>query len=1138
MFNAKVFNNIKVHTQYSVCEGAIKIEDLSNHCKENKIQNIGICDSYNLCGALEFAEKVSKSGTQPIIGTQINFSLGTTIGRLPLFCTSSLGYKNLIKLSSKSYLDSDEKSDPHCKISELKNINQDLILFSGNLYGFFGILFKLNKMKQIEESINELKKIFKDRFYLEIQRHNEPGEDNFENFIIELSLKYEVPLIATQEVFYLSKDMYEAHDALICIGQKNFINETNRIRYSNQHYLKKNEELFELFKDIPEALENNYNFSYRFNFKPKKSEPVLPTIQTKENVTVEEELLSQANEGLKNRLNNFILKDNKDKDSKETFKLYQDRLTHEINIINSMNYSGYFLIVSDYIRWAKKNNIPVGPGRGSGAGSLVAYALDITDIDPIEFDLIFERFLNPDRISMPDFDIDFCEEKRNLIFEYLKSKYKNGVAHIITFGKLKARMALRDVGRVLGLPYGHVDRISKMIPFDPSRPLSLQESIDREPRFKEEIRNNKKVEKLIELSLKLEGLNRNMATHAAGVVIAGENLSEQVPLYKDHSANLILPSTQFDMHSSENAGLVKFDILGLTALTVIHKTIKMLSQKKINLDISKVNIQDQNVFKLLTTGETTGLFQLESTGVRDTLRQMKPTEFNDIVALVALYRPGPMGNIPIYNECKNGQKKPDYIHETLEKILKPTYGIIIYQEQVMQIAQTLAGFTAGEADILRRAMGKKKRAELEKQKEKFVAGAIKNGIKKDVANYVFTKIEPFADYGFNKSHAVAYAFIAYQTAYLKTYHKEEFIAASMSTTLTNTSKLREYVEELKRLKVEVVRPSINNCFAEFKAETNKIFYGLGAIKSVGFEAISNIVNEREKNGKFKSFLDFINRVNPKDVNKLQLEGLVKSGAFDEIDLNRRKLVESIPKIISTIKSKHDEKISNQSNLFDSDSNKENENFEFETFDKWSSKELLAEEFNSLGFYISDHPLNEYKEFFTQLAIDPYKDFINSSKSEALVAGTIMSIQEKKSAKGTSFAIVKFSDNHSEFEIFLFSDLLILNRDKLKESNSFVLTLQKDRVNAETGQRRINIKKLVDLSDIVNKTYKSVSIELSDKKKIKELNELLSKNGETKINLVLNENSKNYKFELEQARKFDFNLFSVIKNKEYVKKISF
>ena len=1138
MPNVKVFNNFKIHTQYSICEGAIKIDDLANHCKENKIPNIGICDSYNLCGALEFAEKVSKIGTHPLIGTQINFTLENTIAKLPLFASTSLGYKNLIKLSSISYLDSDEKTDPHCKINVLKNNNDGLILLSGNHHGFFGKLFKLNKLKQIEETVRELKNIFKDRFYLEIQRHNETGEENYENFIIKLSEISQIPLIATQEVFYIKKEMYEAHDALVCIGQKDFVDNPNRLKFSDQHFLKKNEDMVTLFKDIPEALENNYNFPYRFNFKPKKTAPVLPTIKTEKNITVEEEILTQAKLGLKNKLDNYIFKKNLKLNRKETSKIYEDRLSHELNIINSMNYPGYFLIVSDYIRWAKNNNIPVGPGRGSGAGSLVAYCLDITDVDPIEFDLIFERFLNPDRISMPDFDIDFCEEKRNLVFEYLKSKYNNGVAHIITFGKLKARMAIRDMGRVLGLPYGHVDKISKMIPFDPSRPLSLQESIDREPRFKEEIRNNKKVEKLIELSLKVEGLNRNMATHAAGVVIAGENLSEQVPLYKDHSANLILPSTQFDMHSSENAGLVKFDILGLTALTVISKTIKMLSLKNTKIDISKIDLMDSNVFKLLSTGETTGLFQLESTGVRATLRQMKPTEFNDIVALVALYRPGPMSNIPTYNECKNGLRTPDYIHETLEKILKPTYGIIIYQEQVMQIAQTLAGFTAGEADILRRAMGKKKRIELERQKEKFISGALKNNIKKDVANYVFTKIEPFADYGFNKSHAVAYALIAFQTAYLKTYYKEEFIAASMSTTLTNTSKLREYVEELKRLKVEVVRPSINSCFAEFKAETNKIFYGLGAIKSVGFEAVSNIVNEREINGKFKTFTDFINRVDPKDVNKLQLEGLVKAGAFDEIDLNRKKLFKAIPKIIQTIKSKHDEKVSNQTNLFDEINNKDNETFEFEKTKPWSKKELLGEEFTSLGFYISDHPLNVYKEFFNQLEIVPYKDFVEGNKSEALVAGTVMSIIEKKSAKGNSYAIIKFSDNKSEFEIFLFSDLFSSNREKLKESNSFILTLHKEKNTNENTLTRVNIRKIAALSELVNKTYANVSIELDSKENLKELNELLKNNGETTINVILRDNNKNYSFELEKTRKFDFNLFSLIKEKEYVKKISF
>ena len=735
----------------------------------------------------------------------------------------------------------------------------------------------------------------------------------------------------------------------------------------------------------------------RFSFKPKKSKPILPSLSINKNTSVEKELLKQAKDGLKNRLKNFIFKKKLTKSHEEIEKIYTDRLSHELNIINSMDYSSYFLIVSDYIKWAKKNLIPVGPGRGSGAGSLVAYCLDITDLDPIEFDLIFERFLNPDRISMPDFDIDFCEEQRDKVFEYLKSKYKDGVAHIITFGKLKARMVLRDVGRVLGLSYGHVDRICKMVPFDPSRPLTLQESIDREPRFKEEIKQNFKVKKLIDLSLKLEGLNRNMATHAAGVVIAGNKLSEQFPLYVDQSSNLILPSTQYDMYSSENAGLVKFDLLGLKTLTVINKTLKRLKSKNINLQIETINLKDENVYNLLSTGETTGLFQLESTGMREAIKQMKPNRFDDIIALVALYRPGPMSNIPIYNDCKNKIKKPDYIHPTLEKILEPTYGIIIYQEQVMQIAQTLAGFTAAEADILRRAMGKKKKAELDKQKENFINGAIKNGISKDVANFVFTKIEPFAQYGFNKSHAAAYALIAYQTAYLKTYYKEDFIAATMSTELTNTSKLREFVEELKRLKIDIIRPSINKCFAEFKAETNQIYYGLGAIKNVGFEAISNIVNEREKNGKFKSLIDFISRVDSKDVNKLQLEGLVKSGAFDEFETNRNKIFVSIPKIIQQIKNINEDKKNKQTNLFDEKSDLKG-NFDFLKTEAWSKKELLSEEFKSLGFYISDHPLNDYKEVFDQLKIVSYKTFLQNNNKEALVAGTIMSIQEKKAQK--------------------------------------------------------------------------------------------------------------------------------------------
>ena len=1132
----KNFNNIKIHTQYSICEGAIKIDELAEYCKFNKIKSIGLADSYNLCGALEFSEKLSKVGTQPLIGTQINLRFNNIIGKITLYATSEHGYKNLTKLSSLSYLKNKEAEEPACEYNDLISNNKDLILLTGNYYNFFGKLFYANKIKDFEKIIASLKSHFKDRLYIEIQRHGETDEKNFENYLLNSSKILDIPLIATQEVFYINNDMHEAHDALTCIGEKNFIDDNNRFKYSNQHYFKKDEELLKLYSDIPEALENNYNFHLRFNYKPKKSKPILPSLADELNNSPEEALIEQANVGLINRIKNFILKKNPEKTQEQIKNIYEDRLSHELNIINSMNYASYFLIVSDYIKWAKKNSIPVGPGRGSGAGSLVAYCLDITDLDPIEYDLIFERFLNPDRISMPDFDIDFCEEKRDQVFEYLKTKYKDGVAHIITFGKLKARMVLRDVGRVLGLPYGHVDKICKMVPFDPSRPLTLQESIDREPRFKEEVRNNKKVKKLLELSLKLEGLNRNMATHAAGVVIAGNKLAEQFPLYVDHSSNLILPSTQYDMYSSENAGLVKFDLLGLKTLTVIDKTIKRLKLKNINLDISKINQNDEKVFSLLSTGETTGLFQLESTGMRDSIKQMKPNKFDDIIALVALYRPGPMSNIPIYNDCKNGIKEPDYIHPTLKEILKPTYGIIIYQEQVMQIAQTLAGFTAGEADILRRAMGKKKKAELDKQKERFINGALKNGIAKDVANFVFTKIEPFAQYGFNKSHAAAYALIAYQTAYLKTYHKEDFIAATMSTELTNTSKLREFVEELKRLDIEIIRPSINKSFSEFKAIDGKLFYGLGAIKSVGFQAISNIVKERERNGRYKTFVDFINRVDAKDVNKLQLEGLVKAGVFDVFDMDRNKILNSIPKIIQQIKNINDDKDNHQSSLFEGQENSQKE-FDFLPTQSWTQKELLTEEFKALGFYLSDHPLNEYETVFNQLEIIPYNQFYENNNNEGLVAGTIMSIQEKKSAKGTPYGIVKFSDKKGEFELFLFAEILISNRDKLKESESFVLTLQKDKISGDTTKKRINVRKILSLEEVVNKPYSKVTIQLKDNYNLEEIKDLLSTDGETEINLVIKEKNKLAYYSLQNNRKFDLKHLKALKAKEYVEKIT-
>ena len=830
------FNHLKVHTQYSICEGAIKIDSLKDFCKEKKIPCVGLSDTSNLCGALEFSENISKVGTQPIIGTQINFKFEDTIGLLPLFALNKNGYKKIIELSSKSYLENKSLLEPHLDINELYKDTDGLSLFSGTSHGLFGKLFDKGRFDEITKIYEKLASIFFDRFYLEIQRHGDKNEASFEKYNLNQSSKLEIPIIATNEVYYLNLDMHEAHDALTCIGTKTYINEKNRIKYSNQHYFKSDEEMSKLFSDLPEALENNYNLPFRCNFKPEFSKPVLPNISSEKDGNADQLLTKESEKGLKNKFLKIFKINNENLLTNKQFAIYKDRLDHELKIIIEMKYASYFLIVSDYIKWAKNNDIPVGPGRGSGAGSLVAWCLSITDVDPIKFNLIFERFLNPDRISMPDFDIDFCEEKRDLVFEYLTTKYKNSVAHIITFGKLKARMVIRDVGRVLGLPYGFVDSISKMIPFDPSRPLSLTECINSEPRLQKLIKEDNRVKKLTDLSLKLEGLNRNIATHAAGVVIADKKLTESIPLYKDTSADLLLPSTQFDMYSAENAGLIKFDFLGLKTLTVINKTQKLINKKNKDFTIENINFDDQKVFDLLSSGNTVGLFQLESTGMTEALMQMKPNHLEDIIALVALYRPGPMSNIPTYNDCKHGKQSPDYLHPYLEDILKPTYGVIIYQEQVMQIAQKLSGFTAGEADILRRAMGKKKRAELEKQKQRFIDGAVKNGIGKDIAAGIFLKIEPFAEYGFNKSHAAAYAIIAYQTAHLKTYYPNEFFSASMTMDISNQNKLSEFYEELKRLNINIVRPDINKCYADFRSSNDNFYYALGAIKNVLFIA--------------------------------------------------------------------------------------------------------------------------------------------------------------------------------------------------------------------------------------------------------------------------------------------------------------
>ena len=1128
--NNQKFNHLKIHTQYSICEGAIKIDKLKDFCKENKIQCLGLSDTSNLCGALEFAENISKVGTQPIIGTQINFKYEDTTGLLPLIALNEKGYKRIINLSSKSYLENDNLSDPHLDIKELLIETEGVIILSGTIHGLFGKLFEKGRLEEISKLYQAISKKFNDRFYLEIQRHGDQNEIAFEKFNLQQSSKLNIPIIATNEVYYLTNDMHEAHDALTCIGSKTYVNEKNRVKYSNQHYFKSDEEMSSLFSDLPEALKNNFNLPFRCNFRPQFSKPILPNISSEKDGSADLILKKDSFDGLKQKFLKIFKIEENDLETNENFLKYKDRLDHELKIIIEMKYPSYFLIVSDYIKWAKSNDIPVGPGRGSGAGSLVAWCLSITDVDPIKFNLIFERFLNPDRISMPDFDIDFCEEKRDLVFEYLTTKYKESVAHIITFGKLKARMVIRDVGRVLGLPYGFVDSISKMIPFDPSRPLTLTECINNEPRLQKLVKEDPRVKKLTDLSLKLEGLNRNVATHAAGVVIADKKLTETVPLYKDASANLLLPSTQFDMYSAENAGLIKFDFLGLKTLTVINRTQKLINKKIKDFKVEEIDYEDQKVFDLLSSGNTVGLFQVESAGMREALMKMKPNHLEDIIALVALYRPGPMSNIPTYNDCKHGRQQPDYLHPLLEEILKPTYGVIIYQEQVMQIAQKLSGFTAGEADILRRAMGKKKRAELEKQKQGFIAGALKNGIAKDVATGIFLKIEPFAEYGFNKSHAAAYAIISYQTAFLKNYYPKEFIAASMTMDISNQNKLSEFYEELKRLKVDVLRPDINECFADFRTVDNKFYYALGGIKAVGYEAISNVVKERTKNGKFQSINDFLNRVNPKDMNKLQLEGLVKAGAFDNINKNRHSLFDSIPNFILKTKNIFENKSANQIDLFSEDETSQNNIIN--EIDDWKFEERLSKEFEAVGFFISDHPLNQFTEIFDDYKIIDYSNFNSSDEiRDANIAATLLKVQERKTAKGNSYAVLKLTDLTSVFEIFIFSDILELNREILKEGNSLLLTLVKSISNDENRFKRINVQKIGSMMDLFNSPIKEVSFDINSEENLDEISKTLDEEGKTDVKFNMTVDNKTLKFKLKNTRNLDRKSLNLLRKRE-------
>ena len=823
------FVHLRVHSAYSLAEGALRVPQLVDLCREREMPAVAITDTGNLFGALEFSMAAAKAGIQPIVGCQFALASepdesrnGFRGGSRPpaddqivLLAQSEAGYRNLLRIVSRSYVEMADDRHPVVTLAELDGETDGLIALSGGVAGLPGRLIAEGQMDTARDAILQLKALFPDRLYMELQRHGLEIEDRLEPAFIDLAYEYDIPLLATNEAFFADEGMYEAHDALLCISQSAYVSQSERRRVTPEHRFKSASEMRALFADLPEAIENTLVVARRCGFMPTETAPMLPPYPTEDGRTEEQELTTEAEAGLEARLVAHVFTEDMDAAAREeAAKPYRDRLKFELETIVNMGYPGYFLIVSDFIKWSKANGVAVGPGRGSGAGSAVAWALTITDLDPLRFGLFFERFLNPERVSMPDFDIDFCQERRDEVIHYVQQKFGHDrVAQIITFGKLQARAVVRDVGRVLEMPYGQVDRIAKMVPNNPANPMTLQQAIDSEDALKAMRDEDEAVAHLLDLALKLEGLYRNSSTHAAGVVIGDRALSDIVPLFRDpRSATL---STQFSMKYVEAAGLVKFDFLGLKTLDVLQKAVELLADRDVEIELETLPLDDARTFKMLARGDTTGVFQCESSGVRDVLRKLRPDRFEDIIAVVALYRPGPMDNIPSYISRKHGEETVDYLHDDLEKCLKETYGIPIYQERVMQMAQELAGYTLGGADLLRRAMGKKIQSEMDAQQETFVAGAAARGVDEATSTRIFETIAKFAGYGFNKAHAAAYALIAYQTAYLKANYPVEFFAASMTLDMGNTDKLAIYKQELAKHRIDLLPPDVNRSGVDF-----------------------------------------------------------------------------------------------------------------------------------------------------------------------------------------------------------------------------------------------------------------------------------------------------------------------------------
>ncbi|MEZ5815770.1 MAG: DNA polymerase III subunit alpha [Hyphomicrobiaceae bacterium] len=1135
------FVHLKVHSAYSLLEGALPISKIAKLAEANMMPAIGLTDSGNMFGALEFSDKLAGAGIQPIVGVALRCDFRDNVdelaalrggqaaaakpaGPLALFARTEAGYGNLAKLNSAAFLKTPDSEPPHVKIEDLAQKADGVIALTGGPEGPVDQALLEGKPEIARARLERLKEIYGRSLYVEIQRHGLASETQVEPELLALAYALELPIVATNECYFAKADDYEAHDALICIAEGRYVTEDNRRRLTREHYFKSADEMIRLFADLPEAIENTVEIARLCAYRPRGRKPILPAFvktadgasQADREAAEAAELQRQAEEGLARRLEahgpaaGFTVED------------YRKRLAYEVDVIAKMKFPGYFLIVADFIKWSKTNGIPVGPGRGSGAGSLVAYALTITDLDPLRFGLLFERFLNPERVSMPDFDIDFCQDRREETILYVQQKYgADRVAQIITHGKLQARAVLRDVGRVLQMPYGQVDKLCKLVPNNPANPVTLREAIDGEPKLQEARDDDPMVARLLEIAEKLEGLYRHASTHAAGMVIGDRPLDELVPMYRDPKSNF--PITQFNWKMVEAAGLVKFDFLGLKTLTVLQKAVALIKKGRgVEVDLAKLPIggDDPKVlaaYELLAKADTVGVFQLESTGMRESLKRLKPDRFEDIIAMVALYRPGPMDNIPTYINRKHGDEPIEYPHELIKPILEETYGVIIYQEQVIQIAQVMGGYTLGQADLLRRAMGKKDKNEMARQQARFVEGAIKNGVKKEDATYIFELVDKFAGYGFNKSHAAAYALVSYHTAYLKANYREEFLAASMTLDMANTDKLANFAAEARRSGIEVAPPCVNRSDVEFSVdpprvdaagqgqENGSIRYALAGLKNVGAGAVSTIVAEREQNGPFKSLADFASRFDPKQVNKRALEMLAMSGAFDALEKNRALVHGNADVMVGNAQRLSADKASGIADMFGAS---EGPRLDLKPVKAWTPMERLQNEFAGVGFYLSGHPLDQYTAVLPKLGVTRYVDFearAGLAATAGRLAAIVVSARERRSQKGNKFAFAMFSDATGQFEAVVFSDTLARSRELLEAGTAVLLSVEAERDGDSVKLRVNSIEALDKAAANVNRGVRIVldgRAMLGGRKTVGEIARLLKPGGKGEVRFSL------------------------------------